>query len=265
MFERKRWRGWKAVKAVGPNRFKDSNSEPSLIGTLWQVQSQDPIFHQRTKESRCPSPLPCFLDSLCPHGLYLVSHVWYVFWTFKPTGLMRWAKVLRQARRCLQRQNQQGQECFSMHPKLVIQSVDVKFQGSDFTYASMVPMHPSGSYTSTDKHHSCYCVILWWLQMPFILSERCLVALSFRPHSSPKTGHPLVLHIASSKSFSFWGHGLFFCFVLFFNPHRLKRQYEDVVMVQELKPSLWDFPYPVTSSMHQFPTNLSFICYIGGN
>lgn len=64
MFERKHWQGWKAVKVVGPSRFKDSNSEPSLIGTPWQVQSQDPIFHQRTKESRYPSPLFCFLDSV---------------------------------------------------------------------------------------------------------------------------------------------------------------------------------------------------------
>lgn len=94
---------------------------------------------------------------------------------------------MRQARSCLERQNQQGQEGCSTHPELVTQSVDVKFQGWDFAYASMVPMHPSGSYTNTDNHHSCHCVML---QMSFILPERCLLVLSFRPHSSPKTGHP---------------------------------------------------------------------------
>lgn len=139
---------------------------------------------------------------------------------------------MRQARSCLERQNQQGQEGCSTHPELVTQSVDVKFQGWDFAYASMVPMHPSGSYTNTDSHHSCHCVML---QMSFILPERCLLVLSFRPHSSPKTGHP------PGSSHSFLQELLFLRTwpVFFFSPpHRLKRQYEDVIMVQESKPSL---------------------------
>lgn len=53
-------------------RFKNSNPESSLIGTPWQVQLQDPISPQRTKESRCSSHFPVSWTQ-CVHMAYTWS------------------------------------------------------------------------------------------------------------------------------------------------------------------------------------------------